>query len=29
LIDALKQALQAITPQDIHGWFAHSGYAIN
>jgi transposase len=28
LIDALKEALQAITPQDIHGWFAHCGYAI-
>jgi transposase len=29
LIDALKQALQAITYQDIHAWFAHCGYAIN
>lgn len=29
LIDALKQALQAITSQDIHAWFAHCGYAIN
>ena len=29
LIEALKLALQAITPQDIHGWFAHCGYAIN
>jgi transposase len=29
LIDALKQALLAITPQDIHAWFAHCGYAIN
>jgi transposase len=29
LIEALKQALQAITSQDIHGWFAHCGYAIN
>jgi transposase len=28
LIDALQQALQAITPPDIHGWFAHCGYAI-
>ena len=28
LIDALKQALLAITPQDIHAWFAHCGYAI-
>ncbi len=29
LIEALKQALQAITSQDIHAWFAHCGYAIN
>lgn len=29
LIEALKQALQAITTHDIHGWFAHCGYAIN
>lgn len=29
LIEALKQALQAITTQDIHSWFAHCGYAIN
>ena len=29
LIKALKQALLAITPQDIHAWFAHCGYAIN
>lgn len=29
LIDALKQALLAITPDDIHAWFAHCGYAIN
>jgi transposase len=29
LIDALKEALQAITTQDIHAWFAHCGYAIN
>ena len=29
LIEALKQALLAITPQDIRGWFAHCGYAIN
>jgi len=29
LIDALKQALQAITLQDIHAWFAHCGYALN
>jgi transposase len=28
LIEALKEALQAITTQDIHGWFAHCGYAI-
>jgi len=29
LIEALKHALLAISPQDIHGWFAHCGYAIN
>jgi transposase len=29
LIEALRQALLAITPQDIHPWFAHCGYAIN
>jgi len=29
LIAALKQALLAITPQDIQGWFAHCGYVIN
>ena len=29
LIEALKQALLAITPQDIQGWFAHCGYAIS
>lgn len=29
LLDALKQALEAITTQDIHAWFAHCGYAIN
>lgn len=29
LIEAIKQALQAITPDDIRGWFAHCGYAIN
>jgi len=29
LIEALKQALLAITPHDIHAWFAHCGYAIN
>ncbi len=28
LVAALKQALLAITPQDIQGWFAHCGYAI-
>ena len=28
LIEALKQALLAITPQDIQGWFGHCGYAI-
>lgn len=29
LIAALKEALLAITPQDIQGWFVHCGYAIN
>ena len=29
LIDALKQALETITTQDIRAWFAHCGYAIN
>ena len=29
LIEALRQALLAITPEDIHAWFAHCGYAIN
>lgn len=29
LIDALKQALLAITLQDIQAWFAHCGYAIS
>ena len=29
LIDALKQALLAITTLDIQAWFAHCGYAIN
>ena len=29
LIEALKQALLAITLQDVQGWFAHCGYAIN
>lgn len=29
LIEALQQALLAITPQDVQGWFAHCGYAIN
>ena len=29
LIEALEQALLAITTQDIHAWFAHCGYAIN
>ena len=28
LMAALKQALLAITPHDIQGWFAHCGYAI-
>ncbi len=29
LLEALKQALLAITPQDIHAWFTHCGYAIH
>ena len=29
LIEALKQALLAITPHDVHAWFAHCGYTIN
>jgi transposase len=29
LIEVLKQALLAITPQDVQGWYAHCGYAIN
>jgi transposase len=29
LIAALKQALLAITLQDVQGWFAHCGYARN
>ncbi len=29
LIEALQQALRAITPQDIRGWFAHCAYTIN
>lgn len=29
LIEALQEALQTITTQDIHGWFAHCGYTIN
>jgi len=29
LIEALKQALLAITPHDIQDWFAHCGYTIN
>jgi transposase len=28
LLEALRQALLSITPQDIRGWFAHCGYAI-
>lgn len=28
LLAALKQALLAITPHDIQGWFTHCGYAI-
>ena len=29
LLNALRQAVQAITAQDFHAWFAHCGYAIN
>lgn len=29
LLEALKQALRAITRQDIQGWFVHCGYTIN
>jgi transposase len=29
LIDALQQALLAVTPEDAHAWFSHCGYAIN
>jgi len=29
LMNALKQALLAVTPQDIQNWFAHCGYAIS
>lgn len=29
LIEALKQALLAITPHDVQGWYAHCGYASN
>ncbi|MBI5081635.1 MAG: IS630 family transposase [Chloroflexi bacterium] len=29
LLDALRDALLAVTPQDALAWFAHCGYAIN
>lgn len=29
LVEALQQALRAITPEDIQGWFAHCGYPIS
>jgi transposase len=29
LIEALKKALLALTPDDIQAWFSHCGYAIN
>ena len=29
LIEALRLALLAITPEDIHAWFSHCGYALN
>ena len=28
LVEALRQALRAVTPQDIQGWFTHCGYPI-
>ncbi len=27
LIDAIAEALAAVTPEDAAGWFAHCGYA--
>jgi transposase len=29
LVDALRQAFLAITPEDIRRWFAHCGYAVS
>lgn len=29
LLDALKHALLAITPDDVYHWFAHCGYTVN
>ena len=28
LVEAIGQALDAITPEDVRGWFAHCGYAV-
>ncbi len=28
LLEAIEQALKAITPVDVAGWFAHSGYEV-
>ena len=28
LIDAIADALQSVSPKDIHAWFAHCGYAM-
>ena len=28
LVDAIAEALSAVTPQDAEGWFAHCGYEV-
>ena len=28
LVEAMAEALAAVTPEDAHGWFAHSGYEL-
>jgi transposase len=28
LIEAMAEALAAVTPEDVRGWFAHSGYRL-
>ncbi len=28
LVEAMSEALAAVTPEDAHGWFAHSGYEL-